>query len=190
MISHYHGQLVNFSEMGRSFGISDVTVRKYIDILEGTFMVRQLMPWHNNTSKRLIKSPKLYLSDSGIFHALQSIESESDLWVHPKLGASWEGFALEQTIRAIGKDSNEVFFWGTHGGAELDLFWKDSGKSFGAEFKFMDAPVMTRSMSTAISDLELEHLYVIYPGNQNYQLDEKVSVIPLDSVWSRLAPKV
>jgi len=186
MISHYHGQIVNLSEIGRSFGISDVTVRRYINILEGTFMIRLLMPWHNNTSKRLIKSPKLYLSDSGIFHSLQTIESETDLWAHPKLGASWEGFALEQTVRAIGKDPNEVFFWGTHGGAELDLFWKDKGKKIGAEFKFMDAPVMTRSMSTVLHDLELEHLYVIYPGNQSYQLEEKVSVLPLESVWGSL----
>lgn len=186
MISHYHGQIVNFSEIGRSFGISDVTVRRYIDILEGTFMIRLLMPWYNNTSKRLIKSPKLYLTDSGIFHSLQTIESESDLLAHPKLGASWEGFALEQTFRAIGKDPNEVFFWGTHGGAELDLFWKDKGKNFGAEFKFMDAPVMTRSMATALRDLDLEHLYVIYPGNQGYQLEKKVSVLPLESVWKRL----
>jgi predicted AAA+ superfamily ATPase len=185
MISHYHGQLINFSEIGRSFGISDVTVRKYTDILEGTFMVRILMPWHNNTSKRLIKSPKLYLNDSGIFHSLQSIETESELWAHPKLGASWEGFALEQTIRAIGKDSNEVFFWGTQGGAELDLFWKNKGTCFGAEFKYMDAPVMTKSMSIALHDLELEHLYVIYPGNQSYQLDKQVSVMPLDQVWSK-----
>jgi predicted AAA+ superfamily ATPase len=185
MISHYHGQLVNFSDIGRSFGISDVTVRKYLDILEGTFMIRLLMPWHNNTSKRLVKSPKLYLSDSGIFHTLQSIENESTLWAHPKLGASWEGFALEQTIRAIGKDRGEVFFWGTHGGAELDLFWQNKGTCFGAEFKFMDAPVMKRSMTVALHDLDLEHLYVIYPGNQSYQLDEKVSVLPLDQVWSK-----
>jgi predicted AAA+ superfamily ATPase len=149
-------------------------------------MIRLLMPWHNNTSKRLVKSPKLYLSDSGIFHTLQSIENESTLWAHPKLGASWEGFALEQTIRAIGKDRGEVFFWGTHGGAELDLFWQNKGTCFGAEFKFMDAPVMTRSMTIALHDLDLEHLYVIYPGNQSYQLDEKVSVLPLDQVWSIL----
>lgn len=185
MISHYHGQLVNFSEIGRSFGISDVTVRRYLDILEGTYMVRILMPWHNNTSKRLIKSPKLYLSDAGIFHSLQSIETDTDLWAHPKLGASWEGFALEQTIRVIGKDSKEVFFWGTQGGAELDLFWKNRGICYGAEFKFMDAPVMTKSMAIACNDLELEHLYVVYPGNQSYSLDKKVSVVPLEQVWSR-----
>ena len=185
MISHYHGQLVNFSEIGRSFGISDVTVRRYLDILEGTYMVRILMPWHNNTSKRLIKSPKLYMSDAGIFHSLQSIETDADLWAHPKLGASWEGFALEQTIRVIGKDSKEVFFWGTQGGAELDLFWKKRGICYGAEFKFMDAPVMTKSMAIACNDLELEHLYVVYPGNQSYSLDKKVSVVPLEQVWSR-----
>src|SRR3989338_4700524 len=122
MLSHYHGQIINFSEIGQSFGVSDMTVRKYIDILESTFMARTLQPWHSNTAKRLIKRPKIYFKDSGLLHRLLTIDKEKDLQTHPKLGASWEGFALEAVIRSLGLNTQETFFWGTHAGAELDLF--------------------------------------------------------------------
>ncbi len=140
MVAHYHGQIINYSELGRSFGISDVTVRKYIDILEGTFMISTLQPWYVNIGKRLVKRPKIYLKDSGIFHSLMSIESVDQLLSHNKLGASWEGFALECVCQSIGKRKEQLYFWITHSGAELDLFWVEKGKNWGIEFKYLDAP--------------------------------------------------
>lgn len=179
MLSHYHGQTLNYSELGRSFGLSDKTVKKYISILEDTFMIRILMPWHTNLGKRLVKSPKMYIRDAGIFHALQSIKNTFDLKTNPKLGASWEGFALEEVVAGLSKRENEVFFYASHGGVELDLFWQEGGKNYGVEFKYQDAPKVTKSMYGAIEDLNLEHLWVIYPGNQLYRLTEKITVIPL-----------
>ena len=186
MLSHYHGQILNYSEIGRSFGASDVTIKKYIDILESTFMIRQLMPWFNNTSKRLVKSPKLYLRDSGIFHALQSIKTQAELYAHPKLGSSWEGFALEETMRSIGKEANEVYFWSTQGGAEVDLFWMQGGQNYAVEFKYMDAPRLSKSMHIVLEDLSLEHLFVIYPGHQEYPLNSRVTVLPLERFKKRV----
>lgn len=182
MLSHYHGQLINYTELGRNFGISDMTVRKYIDILEGTFMLRTLQPWYVNTGKRLVKRPKLYLKDSGIFHALMSVNTMDQLYTHNKLGASWEGFALERLCRSIGKQPQEFYFWATHAGAELDIFWQEGGKNWGAEFKYEDAPRLTKSMKIAASDLETEHLWVVYPGNKKYKLSEKITAFPLESV--------
>ncbi len=179
MISHYHGQLVNYSEIARSFGISDMTVRKYLEILEGTFMIRLLQPWHTNTKKRLVKQPKIYLRDSGIFHSLLSIENFEQLHSHPKLGASWKGFALENICEHIGKPTNDYYFWQTHNGAELDLFWQAKGKNWGVEFKFSDAPKLTKSMKIAMEDLDLAHLWVVYPGKDKYPLNENVTVLPI-----------
>ena len=182
MLSHYHGQIINFSEIAKSFGVSDMTVRKYIDILESTFMVRTLQPWHNNIGKRLIKRPKLYFKDSGLLHRLLTIDTEKDLWTHPKVGASWEGFALEEVIRSLRLNNHETFFWGTHSGAELDLFWQAKGKNWGAEFKYGDAPKLTKSMQSAVTDLKLSHLWVIYPGEKMYPLAPKVTVAPLRAI--------
>lgn len=182
MLSHYHTQILNYAEIGRSFGISDMSIRKYIDILEGTFMIRVLQPWYTNIKKRLVKRPKIYLRDSGIFHSLMSIETESQLLSHPKLGASWEGFALECVARVIEKDNHPVYFWRTHEGAEVDLFWQKAGKNWGVEFKFMDAPKRTKSMHIAVQDLELQHLWIIYPGSDKYALDDKTTVLPLNLV--------
>ncbi len=179
MLSHYHGQTLNYSELGRSFGISDKTVKKYISILEDTFMIRLLMPWHVNIGKRLVKSPKVYIRDTGIFHALQSIENTFDLKTNPKLGASWEGFALEEVVAGLSKRDNEVFFYAAHRGVELDLFWQEGGRNYGVEFKYQDAPKATKSMHGAIEDLKLEHLWVIYPGDQTYKLTESITVLPL-----------
>ena len=179
MLAHYHGQVVNYSELGTSFGISDVTVRKYIDILEGTFMVRVLQPWHSNTGKRLVKRPKIYLRDSGLFHSLMTIENDHQLKAHPKLGASFEGFALESLCRSIGKNDNDFYFYNVHSGSELDLFWQQKGRNWGAEFKYADAPRLTRSMSVVMQDLDLAHLFVIYPGKKTYRLAEKITVLPL-----------
>ncbi|RMD52311.1 ATP-binding protein [Candidatus Parcubacteria bacterium] len=179
MLSHYHGSIVNFSEIGRSFGISDFTVRKYIEILENAFTVRLLQPWYQNVNKRLVKRPKLYIRDSGIFHALQSIESYDQLLSHPKLGMSWEGFALENVISHLKLSPEKIYFWRTHNGAEVDLFWQKGGKNWAIEFKFADSPRMTKSIRAALNDLELEHLWVVYPGKEKYKIDERVSVYPI-----------
>lgn len=179
ILSNYHGQVINYSEIGRIFGISDTTVKKYIDILSGTFMVRILQPWHANINKRLVKNPKIYIRDSGIFHCLLTISSWMDLSNSNKIGASWEGFAIEQIVKSIKKRPQEVYFWKTHSGAELDLFWQDKGKNWGVEFKYSDAPTATKSMHISISDLELEHLWVIYPGKENYKLSSKITVSSL-----------
>lgn len=182
MLSHYHGQILNYAELGRSFGVSDMTVRKYCDILEGTFMVRILQPWFVNIGKRLVKRPKLYLRDSGLFHALQSIENPEQLYASPRLGASWEGFALECVCRTLGKEDGDLYFWNTHAGAELDLFWQARGENWGVEFKYEDAPRLTRSMKTAVEDLELARLWVVYPGKAAYALSENIRVLPLADV--------
>lgn len=179
MISHYHGQTLNYSELGRSFGISDKTVKHYLSILEDTFMIRLLLPWHVNTGKRLVKSPKLYIRDSGIYHTLQSIGTLHNLRTSPKVGASWEGFALEELVSYLAKRDNEVFFYGSHGGLELDLFWQQSGLKCGAEFKYMDAPRITKSMLQAIEDLSLDRLWIFYPGSKVYALEPRISVLPL-----------
>ena len=182
MLTHYHGQIINFSEIGKSFGVSDMTVRKYIDILESTFMVRTLQPWHFNLGKRLIKRPKIYLRDPGILHRLLTIDEGKDLLTHPKLGASWEGFALEEAIRSFELSPQEIFFWGTHSGAELDLFWQAKGKNWGAEFKYGDAPQLTKSMQSALNDLKLRQLWVIYPGEKMYSLAPQITALP----WSAM----
>ncbi len=186
MLSHYHGQILNYSELGRSFGVSDMTVRRYCEILEGAFMVRLLAPWATNIGKRVVRRPKLFLRDSGVLHALLSVESMEQLQSSPRLGASWEGFALECTCQALDREAEELSFWRTHAGAELDLFWQWGGRTWGVEFKYQDAPRLTRSMRVALEDLELAALWVVYPGRTSYRLAENVRVLPLreiDAPW-------
>ena len=180
MLCHYHGQLINYSEFARSFGVSDMTIRKYLDILEGVFMIRLLQPWHTNLGKRLVKSPKLYIRDSGILHHLLSISSERDLASHNKLGASWEGFALETAVRILDRRKEELNFWRTHTGAEVDLLWQAHGKNRAIEVKYSTAPKLTKSMISATNDLELEHLWVLYPGDKTYPLASNISALPLE----------
>lgn len=180
MLSHYHGQILNYSELARSFGISDMTVRKYLDILSSTFMIRILQPWHENIGKRLVKNPKIYIRDSGIFHSLLSIDRSSQLWTHNKLGASWEGFALECVLQSLGKRNEEVYFWSTHAKAEVDLFWRNKGENWGIEFKYSDAPKTTKSMRITINDLQLAHLWIVYPGSNSYKIDDKISVLSMN----------
>jgi uncharacterized protein len=186
MLSHYHGQIFNYAELGRSFGVSDMTIRKYCDILEGTFMIRILQPWHVNIGKRLVKHPKFYLRDSGLYHALSSIETTRQLTTWPKLGASWEGFAMECVCRHLNKQDSELYFWNTHGGAELDLFWQNKGANWGVEFKYEDAPRLTRSMQIVMDDLQLSKLWVIYPGKKEYPLAKNISVLPLEMIIDQL----
>ncbi len=184
MLAHYHGNIFNASELGRSFGASDLTMRKYLDLLTGTFMIRQLQPWYVNLKKRQVKSPKIFFRDSGILHALLSIQTAQALQVHPKLGASWEGFAMEEIIKARQARSEDCFFWSTYGDAEIDLLIYQNDKLTGFEFKYVDAPKVTKSMQIALKDLDLEHIYVIYPGNKNYQLSKNISVLGLENFLS------
>ncbi|MCP3963786.1 MAG: ATP-binding protein [bacterium] len=180
MIAHFHGQVWNAAQFGRSLGSSESTARRYLDILSGAFMVRVLPPWFENLKKRQVKAPKLYLRDSGLLHALLQLETMHAVLGHPKLGASWEGFALEHIITVLG--TRDAYFWATHSGAELDLLVLKSGRRFGFELKYSDAPSMTRSMQVASNDLQLDRLWVVYPGSKSYDLRDRVSVIPLERV--------
>jgi hypothetical protein len=178
MVAHYHGQVWNAAEFARSLGTSENTARRYIDILSGAYMVRVLPPWFENLKKRQVKAPKIYIRDSGICHSLLQISSYAALTGHPKIGASWEGLALEHAIAAF--RTRDAYFWATHAGAELDLMIPVGGRRYGFEFKYADAPGSNRSMRIALQDLGLAHLYVIYPGDQAYPLDEKITVMPLE----------
>jgi predicted AAA+ superfamily ATPase len=179
MLVHYHGQIFNASEIGKSLAISDHTVRRYLDILAGTFMVRILSPWFENLEKRQVKSPKIYFRDSGILHALLGIRNESDLDAHPKLGSFWEGFSLEEICRSFQATPEECYFWKTQSGAELDLLILKNGKKLGFEIKYTDRPQITRSMRIAFQDLKLDHLYVIYPGKESFFLDTHITACGL-----------
>ncbi len=179
MLSHYHGQLFNASELGRSFSIADTTVRRYLELLSGTFVIRQLQPWFYNTKKRLVKRPKIYFRDSGLLHIFMAVNSESELMNHPRLGASWEGFALEQVLTCLDLREEEAFFWAVHTGAELDLVFVRHGRLCGVEIKYNEAPKVTRSMLSALSELNLAHLFVVYPGEDTYPLESKITVVGL-----------
>jgi len=177
MIAHSHGQIWNGSALSRSFGVSEKTVKRYLEILEGTFLVRTLPPWHDNLGKRLVKSPKVYIRDSGILHALLGIDTMDALLSHPVAGASWEGFAVE-SVRARFPET-QAFFYATHGGAELDLLLIYHDRRYGFDMKLNEAPKLTRSMMVSIEDLKLDGLFVIYPGTRQYPLSERVSALPI-----------
>lgn len=177
MLAHYHGQVWNAAEPARALGVSETTVRRYLDLLEGVFMVRQLPPWHENLKKRQVKSPKIYFRDSGILHQLLGIRGAQDLLSHPKCGASWEGYVIEELLRCVNPD--EACFWATHAGAEIDLLLFSEGRRIGVEIKRADAPRLTPSMRIALQDLRLERLLVIYPGEQRYELADHVEVLPV-----------
>lgn len=180
MLAHYHGQIWNAGVPARSLGVSEPTVRRYLDILSGVFMVRQLLPWHVSLKKRQIKAPKIYLRDTGLLHYLLGIRSEKELLSHPKYGASWEGYVIEETLKAIEPD--ETYYWATHGGAEIDLVLVKNGRLLGVECKRMDAPGITPSMRNAMEDLKLEQLAVVYPGSKRYSLGNRINVVPLAMV--------
>jgi predicted AAA+ superfamily ATPase len=188
MLAHYHAQIWNGAELARSLGVSEHTVRGYLDLLTGTFLLRQLQPWFENIGKRQIKAPKVYVRDSGLLHALLAIGRFEDLEGHPKFGASWEGFALEQVLSVTGAE--QAFFWGTHAGAELDLLLLRRGRRYGIEFKTSDAPGMTRSLHIALNDLQLERAWVVYPGREVYPVHERVDVVPLGVVLTQLGKTV
>jgi len=179
MTAHYHGQTLNASELGRSLGQTYKTIQRHVELLEGAFMVRMLRPWFENAGKRTLKNPKLYVRDSGLLHALIGVADHVGLMGHPKLGASWEGFAIEQILTRLPR--TDAWFWGTQGGAELDLFVQPGGKRVGFELKFADAPKMTKSLASALKDLRLDSLIVVKPSGSDYQLSPEIKVMSLKS---------
>ena len=185
MLAHYHGQLWNASEPARALDVNPSTTRRYLDLLGDALMVRQLQPWRANLGKRQVKSPKVYIRDSGLLHQLLGVGTEKELLVHPKVGASWEGFVIEQILATEHYD--EACFWATHQGAEVDLLLRRGDRLRGVECKRADAPRLTRSMRTAVEDLELEALLVVYPGTRRYTLADRVEAVPLKTLAERRA---
>ncbi len=181
MLAHFHGNIFNASELGRSLGYSDTTIKRYLDILVGTFMLRRLNPWFENINKRQVKSPKIYFKDSGILHSLLGITDSKALMTNPKLGASWEGLAIEEVIRYNNADPFDCYFWATYNNAELDLLILQNGKKIGFEFKYTDSPKITPSMQIALNDLKLDSLTVIIPGKHNFKLSNEIWVQGLET---------
>jgi len=188
MLAHYHGQIWNASEFARSFGVADTTVRNYLDLFTSALVIRQLQPWHENISKRQVRAPKVYLADSGVLHTLLNLRTLADLEGHPKVGASWEGFVLEQIIRHLGVKSDECFFWATHGGAELDLLVFRGRQQLGFEFKRTSSPKITSSMRSALSDLKLQFLDIIHAGEMTFPMDKKIRTVAFSRLLEDLKP--
>jgi uncharacterized protein len=188
MLAHYHGQLWNGAELARAFGVSEKTVRRYLDILESTFMARRLGPWHENLGKRQVKAPKVYVGDTGLLHALLGLESREALSGHPKVGASWEGFAIAEVARRLGARADECFFWRVHTGAELDLLVVRGSKRRGFEIKYTDAPSVTPSMRTAMTDLRLQGIDVVHAGTETFPIAPRVRALALSRIDGDLAP--
>lgn len=186
MLAHYQGQTWNAAELARSLAAASSTVRRYLDLLEGTYVVRTLAPWFANLMKRQVKAPKVYLADAGLLHTLLGLERLEDLEAHPKLGASWEGFGIQTVVRALGARPEECFFWATHGGAELDLLIVRGNRKLGFEFKRTDAPRTTRSMRIALADLRLDRLDVVHAGEHTFPLDERIRAVALRRVLTDL----
>ena len=185
MLAHYHGQTWNASEIARSLGQTDKTIKAYLDTLTETFMVRQLQPWFENVGKRQVKAPKVYLRDSGLLHSLLMLQDRHELTGHPKVGASWEGFALEQVLNLV--TVPQAFFWSVHGGAELDLLILEGGTRYGIEIKYSESPTITRSMRAAIDTLRLDNLWIVNPGTAHYPLESNLVVCGLSCFPDRWA---
>jgi len=177
MLAHYHGQIWNAAELARAMAVNESTVRRYLDLLTGVLMVRQLPPWFENLGKRQVKAPKIYLRDSGLLHALLGVANLRDLEHHPKVGASWEGYAVEEVLKALQPD--EAYYWATYSGAAIDLVLFKRGRRIGVECKRADAPTLTPSMRIAMTDLKLDELLVVYPGDKRYSLAAKIDAVPL-----------
>lgn len=186
MIAHYHGQVFNASEVGRSLGDSHTTIKRHLDLLTGTLMVRQLQPWFENVGKRQIKSVKVYVRDTGLLHSLLEVSSLASFQGHPKVGASWEGFVVEEAIRQLGE--RNCYFWATQSGAEVDLLYSRGSRRFGIDAKYSDAPGPTKSMRIAMQDLKLSRLFIVYPGSQAYDIDSTIRVIPITQLRQELEP--
>ena len=182
MLAHYHGQVWNASELGRALGVTDKTVRHYLDILSGALVVQQLQPWHASVKKRQVKAPKVYVRDAGILHGLLDIRDQRDLERHPKVGASWEGFMLRQVVQHLGAPPDECFFWATHSGPELDLLWVRGRRRWGFEFKRTSSPRLTRSLRASLEDLDLQRAFVIHAGEKTFPLHRKVTAVAANRV--------
>jgi predicted AAA+ superfamily ATPase len=180
MLAHFHGQVWNAVEPARSLSVSEPTVRRYLDILSGVFMIYQLQPWHANLKKRQIKAPKIYIRDTGLLHQLLGIRSDQELFAHPKCGFSWEGYIIEEVLKTV--QPEESFFWGTHNGAEIDLLLLKDGQMLGVECKRVDAPRLTPSMRIAMDNLKLERIAVVYPGTRRYALAENIQAVPFQTI--------
>ncbi len=183
MLAHYHGQTWNSSEFARSFGVADTTIRNYLDLLTSALVIRQLSPWHENISKRQVRAPKVYIDDSGLLHSLLNLPTLHDLEGHPKVGASWEGFVIQQIIRRIGARIDECFFWATHAGAELDLFVIRGSQRLGFEVKRTSSPRITPSMRIAFKDLNLQSIDVIHAGDATFQMNENIRAVALSRLF-------
>lgn len=188
MLAHYHGQTWNGSELGNSLGVSHTTVQRYLGLLRSTYVAHVLRPWAENVGKRVVKSPKVYVADSGLLHALLSIETMRDLERHPKLGASWEGFLIEQVIRRLGVARSQCYFWATHGGAELDLLVMHRGRRLGFEMKRTATPRLTSSMRSALETLGLHSLTVIHAGKDSFPLAKRVRALAANDLLDALKP--
>jgi hypothetical protein len=188
MLAHYHGQIWNASELARSFGVAHTTVQRYLDLLTETFMVRQLPSWHENVGKRQVKAPKVFVRDSGMLHALLGLTTAREIDTHPKLGASWEGFAMNAVISRLEAQPEECFFWATHSGAELDLLVIRGNQRLGFEFKRSTTPSVTRSMHVAMEDLRLRRLCVVHAGERAFELGAQMRALPLSRVLEELKP--
>ncbi|MBK7645395.1 MAG: ATP-binding protein [Planctomycetes bacterium] len=188
MLAHYHGQVWNASEIARSFGVAHTTVRRWVDLLEGTFMIRQLLPWSANLKKRQVRAPKIYFTDSGLLHQLLGVRTRRELEAHPKLGASWEGFALDCVARHLRAEREECYFWATYSGAELDLLVTRGNRRLGFEFKRTLAPSVTPSMRVALEDLDLERLDVIHAGERTFQLAPRIRAVALSRIFEDVRP--
>lgn len=181
MLAHLQARTWNASELARSLKTQEGTAQRYLDILTGSFMVRQLQPWFENLGKRLVKAPKVYFRDNGLLHALLRLRNERELQSHPGLGLSWEGFAIEEIIRRLDAD-RDAYFYRTHAGAELDLLIVRGGRRYGFEIKYVDAPATSKSMHVTLKDLRLERLWVVYPGRRAFELSEKITALPLSEL--------
>jgi predicted AAA+ superfamily ATPase len=188
MLAHYHGQIWNASEFSRSFGVTNKTVNHYLDVLTSSFVVSPLQPWHENLKKRQVKSPKIYFSDTGLLHALLRLPTLAELNAHPKVGASWEGFVIQQIIQHLGVVANERFFWATHGGAELDLLTVRGRKRWGFEVKRTSSPSVTPSMRTAMTDLKLQRLFVVHAGGHSFDMTKEIRAIAINELLDEIKP--
>ena len=188
MLAHYHGQIWNASEFARSFGVADTTIRHYLDILTSALVVRQLLPWHANIGKRQVKSPKVYVADSGLLHGLLNLPRPTDLEGHPKMGASWEGFVIEQLIARLGAEPDECHFWATHSGAELDLLVVRGAARRGFEIKRTSSPATTPSLRSALSDLNLSAIDVIHAGDRTFELNEHIRAVSVSRLLDDIKP--
>lgn len=188
MLAHVHGQTLNSSELGRALGVADTTVRRYLDLVTGTFVTRELNPWHENLTKRQVKAPKVYVADSGLLHTLLDLEDRLQLHRHPLVGASWEGFCISQLALHLRARPDQCFYWATHSGAELDLLVVAGGRRRGFEVKLSDAPEVTKSMRIAIEDSKLDSLDVLHSGKRTFMLDDGIRAVSMFSLLSDVAP--